>query len=102
MEILIKHTANSSTETDTFGWSVTHGEKSSHGLTFDEMLGLIAMLTIKIEKNDLTEWMKTDKERMEAVVSSLAEPADKSLCQFAHHLHEVETIGTCRACGQKS
>ncbi|RUP42329.1 MAG: hypothetical protein EKK63_01750 [Acinetobacter sp.] len=100
MEILINHYGNDKNETNTAGWSVVQGERSSHGLTFDEMLGLIAMLTIKMEKNDLTKWMKTDEERMEQVRSEIAGYSKEPLCLFAHHLHEIETIGTCRACGK--
>jgi hypothetical protein len=43
------------------GWSVTHGRKSAQGLGYDEMLGLVAAITMPAKRPCL-QWLKTKQE----------------------------------------
>lgn len=45
-------------------YKVTQGDKFAEGLTFDEMLGLVASLTIP-EKKPCIFWMRTQADRDE-------------------------------------
>ena len=44
------------------GWKVTIGDKYADGLAFDEMLGLVATLTVPEEKNSLM-YLRTKEQR---------------------------------------
>jgi hypothetical protein len=50
--------------TDFKGWKVTYGDKYADGLGYDEMLGLIAAITMP-EPRPTLQWLKT-KEQHEA------------------------------------
>lgn len=43
------------------GWQVTQGDKYADGLGYDEMLGLVAALTMP-ENRPTLSWMKTSEE----------------------------------------
>ena len=49
------------------GWLVRQGDKTSGGLTYDEMLGVVVSLTASADKGyaigKMQSWMKTDAER---------------------------------------
>jgi len=60
MKIKIEYIENTS-ETKWSGWTVTCGDKYADGLTYDEMLGLIAVMTAP-EGKPLLKWMKTEEE----------------------------------------
>lgn len=47
---------------DSSGWTVRHGDKSSDGMTFGEMMGLFIGLTTKSPVREL-QYMKTDEQR---------------------------------------
>lgn len=49
------------TEGEWSGWKVTHGDKYAHGLSYDEMLGLVAAITMPENKPSLN-WLKTADE----------------------------------------
>ena len=46
------------------GWKVSQGEKYADGLGYDEMLGLVAALTMP-ESRPTLQWMQTAKQHYE-------------------------------------
>ena len=46
MKVLIEFIEGESTKTQFSGWKVTHGDKYADGLGYDEMLGLVASITM--------------------------------------------------------
>lgn len=52
------------------GWTVTQGDKSADWLGYDEMLGLVAALTMPDERPAI-HWMKT-KEQRDAYIRSIS------------------------------
>ena len=53
-----------STEIQWSGWKVTYGKKYADGLGYDEMLGLVAAITMP-EKRPTLHWLKTAKEHQQ-------------------------------------
>ena len=43
------------------GWNVIYGDKYADGLSYDEMLGLVASITMP-EKRPAMQWLKTEEE----------------------------------------
>ena len=60
MKIIIELIENS-TEPFTNGWNVNIGDKYAFGLCYDEMLGLVAAITMP-EKRPCMQWLKTRAE----------------------------------------
>lgn len=58
MKVEIEFIESSSTETQWSGWKVTYGEKYADGLTYDEMLGLVAAITLP-KKRPTLQRLKT-------------------------------------------
>lgn len=52
------------------GWTVKQGDKSADWLGYDEMLGLVAALTMPDERPAI-HWMKT-KEQHDAYIESIS------------------------------
>ena len=57
------------------GWKVTYGDKYADSLTYDEMLGVVASITMP-EKRPCLQWLKTEDEHnaFSARISSSAAP----------------------------
>lgn len=49
------------TDDECKGWKVSQGDKYAYGLGFDEMLGLVAILTMPTEPPH-KQWMKTKEQ----------------------------------------
>jgi len=58
MKVEIELIEGESTETKWSGWKVTFGDKYSDGLGYDEMLGLVAAITMPVERPAIS-WLKT-------------------------------------------
>jgi hypothetical protein len=58
MRIEIELIETESTETVFSGWKVTYGDKYADGLCYDEMLGLVATITMPEDKRNL-QWLRT-------------------------------------------
>ena len=61
MKVEIELIEGESTETKWSGWKVTLGDKYADGLGYDEMLGLVAAITMP-EKRPALHWLKTEAE----------------------------------------
>lgn len=61
MKVEIELIEGSSTETQFTGWKVTYGEKYAYGLGYDEMLGLVAAITLP-ENRPTLNWLKTKEQ----------------------------------------
>jgi hypothetical protein len=61
MKIEIELIESQPTERPWSGWRVTHGDKYADGLGYDEMLGLVAAITMP-EKRPALQWLKTAEE----------------------------------------
>jgi len=78
MRIEIELIETESTETIFSGWKVTYGDKYADGLCFDEMLGLVATITMPDEKRNL-QWLRTKdqhqawKKQMEQLASDVSD-----------------------------
>lgn len=64
MKVEIEFIESSSTETQWSGWKVTYGEKYADGLTYDEMLGLVAAITLP-KKRPTLQWLKTAEQHQQ-------------------------------------
>ncbi len=62
MKITIENIVSES-ETIYSGWKVTQGNKYADGLGYDEMLGLIAAMTMPADRPTL-QWLKTEEEHL--------------------------------------
>jgi len=49
------------TEGEWSGWKVTHGDKYAHGLSYDEMIGLVTAITLP-EPRPTLNWLRTTEQ----------------------------------------
>lgn len=49
------------TEGEWRGWKVTHGDKYAHGLSYDEMIGLVTAITLP-EPRPTLNWLRTTEQ----------------------------------------
>lgn len=61
MHITIENIQESTDELVFSGWKVTHGDKYADGLGYDEMIGLVAAITMPEERR-LLQWLKTKEQ----------------------------------------
>lgn len=61
MKVEIELIEGESTAIKWSGWKVTLGDKYADGLGYDEMLGLVAAITIPVERPAM-QWLKTEAE----------------------------------------
>ncbi len=47
------------------GWRVTYEDKHTGSLAYDEMLGLVASITMPKEKRPCLNWLKTEEQHKE-------------------------------------
>jgi len=64
MKVEIELVENSTDSTVWNGWKVTTGEKYADGLGYDEMLGLVAAITMPQERPTL-HWLKTKEQHLQ-------------------------------------
>jgi len=64
MKVEIELIESPSTETQWSGWKVTYGDKYADGLGYDEMLGLVAAITLP-EKRPTLQWLKTAEQHQQ-------------------------------------
>ena len=70
MKVEIEFIESPSTETQWSGWKVTYGDKYADGLCYDEMLGLVAAITLP-EKRPTLQWLKTaEQHQRDAAIRS--------------------------------
>lgn len=62
MKIEITFDENCSTSA---GWTVTQGDKYADHLAYEEMLGLVAAMTMPAEKRPCLQWLRTKEEHEE-------------------------------------
>jgi hypothetical protein len=65
------------TEGEFSGWKVTHGDKYADGLGYEEMLGVVAAITMPENRPPLN-WLKTKDEHLEWRNRFLKKLADES------------------------
>lgn len=64
MEIKIEFIQNTDSDTDFSGWKVSYGDKYADGLGYDEMLGLVAAITMPDERPTL-QWLMTEEQHLD-------------------------------------
>lgn len=84
-------------QSEELGWSVEYGEKSVNHLTFDEMLGLVASITMP-EPRPCSGWLKTDAERkaQEELFNTMPNKVEPEILDVP--FEEEETF-CCHGCG---
>lgn len=65
------------------GWRVSQGEKYADGLAFDEMLGLIACLTVPEARHPMN-WMKTKEDHKAAQEAMALKPTTNQVNTEIH------------------